>query len=277
MIRVTKAAKVYAEQTVLEGIDFHVPHGQMFGIIGPNGSGKSTLLKLISGIERADSGYVELDGRPVETYTNKNLARWVAVLQQDTLPAAGFKVRDIVEMGRYPFQNWLGDEGKDAGAIIDKVMHQLCIEHLADRTLDRLSGGERQRVGLAKVMAQQPRLLLLDEPTTYLDIGYQIQMMDIVLDWQRKSGLTVVAVLHDLNLASQYCERILVLHQGIMVQIGEPKELMNADLIERVYGTKPVIVEHPTNRSAQLLLESGSTLKGDVLHVNQTNRVDHSN
>jgi len=257
MIRVTSVAKSYDGAAVLRDIGFEVREGESFGIIGPNGSGKTTLLRLISGLDRPDAGDALLAGRPVSSYKRKELARWLAVLQQDALPPIGFTVREVVEMGRYPFQNWLGEERGAAEALIDEVLGSMGLSSLADRPVDRLSGGERQRVALAKAMAQQPKVLLLDEPTTYLDIGYQIQLMDVIRAWQRRSPLTVVAVLHDLNLAAMYCDRLMLMHGGRAVCLGSPREVLTAERIRDVYGADATIVAHPTNGAPQIMLESG--------------------
>jgi iron complex transport system ATP-binding protein len=257
MIAVRNVCKSFDGQPILKDVGFAVRRGELFGIIGPNGSGKSTLLKLLSGVESAEAGALELDGRAVKAYSRKELARWVAVLQQDALPAIGFTVRDVVEMGRFPFQNWLGEEPEDQAQLLDEIMEKLALMHLAERTLEHLSGGERQRVALAKVMAQQPKLLLLDEPTTYLDIGYQVQMMDAVRRWQAEADLTVVAVLHDLNLAAQYCDRLLVLREGAVAQVGTPQEVMRRELIADVYGTEPIITAHPVSGAPQIMLQPG--------------------
>ncbi|WP_171646517.1 ABC transporter ATP-binding protein [Paenibacillus phytorum] len=257
MIKVAHLSQSFKEQQVLENISFEIKQGEFFGIIGPNGSGKSTLLRLISGIDPVKNGSVDLDGRLVSSYSRKELARWLAVLQQDALPPVGFTVREVVEMGRYPFQNWLGEEPADAEGLIDGIVRKLHLEPLIDRTIERLSGGERQRVALAKVMAQQPRLLMLDEPTTFLDIGYQVQMMDYIKEWQLESELTVVAVLHDLNLAAQYCTRLMVVHHGELAAIGTPDEIITSGLISEVYGTEPIVLQHPVNDAPQILLQPG--------------------
>ncbi|MDF2648466.1 MAG: yvrA [Paenibacillus sp.] len=257
MIKVKHLSQSFKEQQVLENISFEIKKGEFFGIIGPNGSGKSTLLRLISGIDPVKTGSVDLGGRLVSSYSRKELARWLAVLQQDALPPVGFTVREVVEMGRYPFQNWLGEESVDAEGLIDGIVRKLHLEPLIDRTIERLSGGERQRVALAKVMAQQPQLLMLDEPTTFLDIGYQVQMMDYIKEWQRESELTVVAVLHDLNLAAQYCTRLMVIHNGELSAIGTPDEIITSGLISEVYGTEPIVLQHPVNDAPQILLQPG--------------------
>ena len=315
MIEAVDCFKGYDGTPVLQDVSFRVKPGEIYGIIGPNGSGKSTLLRLISGVERADAGEVRIEGRPAETYSRRRLAQLMAVLEQEAIPPVGFTVRQVVEMGRFPHQDWLGRERRSGGEargwaapgekvggegqplvtegqkgggegqplvtegqkgggegqplvtegqkrlsggvdrLLDQVMERLGLMALADRTLDQVSGGERQRTALGKAMAQEPRVLLLDEPTTYLDIGYQLQMMDYVSRWNRENGLTVVAVLHDLNLAAQYCHRLLVLHQGRIVAEGTPAEIIDPALIGRVYGTVPAVVAHPVSGIPQILLQ----------------------
>jgi len=160
-------------------------------------------------------------------------------------------------MGRFPHQNWLGGEEADTEQLIDQALLAMGIEHLQHRKLEQLSGGERQRVALAKLMVQNPDLLLLDEPTTYLDIGYQMQLMDQVKAWQQKRKLTVVAVLHDLNLASMYCDELIVLHNGRITAMGTPEQVVTAELISEVYQTKAVVFKHPEIFVPQVLLTPG--------------------
>ncbi|MBE1441560.1 ABC transporter ATP-binding protein [Paenibacillus sp. OAS669] len=260
VIAVEGVGLAYSSRQVLDKVSFSVSSGECFGIIGPNGSGKSTLLKLISGVEKPSAGRVLLNGKEACEYPRKQLARWAAVLQQDALPPLGFTVREVIAMGRYPFQNWLGDEAGavDSERLIDDILERLELRPLEHRSIDALSGGERQRVALGKVMAQQPKLLLLDEPTTYLDIGYQVQMMDWIRSWQQESGLTVIAVLHELNLAAQYCGRLLLLQNGRIAGIGEPEEVLRSELLERVYRTQPIVLKHPVTGVPQILLQSGA-------------------
>ncbi|MBB6675354.1 ABC transporter ATP-binding protein [Cohnella nanjingensis] len=271
MIEVQGVEKNYGSAKVLSDVGFQVNEGAFFGILGPNGSGKSTLLKLISGIEKADAGEVRLGdagdgsgraGRLVGEYSRKELAKWLAVLEQEALPPVGFTVREVVEMGRFPFQNWLGEEAEDAGRQIDTILAKLGLQSLEERTIDQLSGGEKQRVALAKAMAQRPRLLLLDEPTTYLDIGRQIQLMDRIREWQREAKLTVVAVLHDLNLAALYCDRLLLLNRGRIVGVGSPQEILTAERISEIYGIEPLVTRHPALGVPQVLLQPHAEERG---------------
>ncbi|UVI32598.1 ABC transporter ATP-binding protein [Paenibacillus spongiae] len=255
MIEARNAARTIDGSVILDSLTFTMEQGGMYGIIGPNGAGKSTLLRLMSGVDSPTYGELLLEGKAASAYGRKELAKWVAVLQQGGLDPANFTVREVLAFGRYPFQNWLGEEKRDPEPLINRALALMGLTHLAERKIDRLSGGERQRVALAKVMVQEPRLLLLDEPTTYLDIGYQVGLLDTVKRWQQDERITVVAVLHDLNLAAHYCDKLLVLHEGRLVAFGAPSEIIETGLIDRVYGTKAVVVPHPVTGVPQLLLQ----------------------
>ncbi|GHI01193.1 ABC transporter ATP-binding protein [Neobacillus kokaensis] len=258
-IEVDMLCKRFDNQSVLEEISFSVNRGECLGIIGPNGSGKSTLLKLLSGVESATAGKIEVNGKQIEQYPRKDLAKWLAVLQQESLPPIGFTVREVIEMGRFPFQNWLGgEEEADIERLIDSILDKMGLNDLSDRHLENLSGGERQRVALGKTMAQQPKLLMLDEPTTYLDIGHQILLMDRIREWQLEDDLTVISVLHDLNIAALYCDSLLLLHNGRVVAAGSPEDIIRTDLIEEVYGTAPIVMNHPVYGLPQIILQGES-------------------
>ncbi|WCR26785.1 ABC transporter ATP-binding protein [Paenibacillus thiaminolyticus] len=247
-------SKSYGSRTVLNDVSLTVRAGEWVGIIGPNGSGKSTLLSLLSGADSPAGGRIELKGRTLRSYTRKSLSQTMAVLLQESLPPIGYTVREVVEMGRFPYQSWFGSEAEDSGPYIDSIMERLQLTELEERPIDRLSGGQRQRVALAKLMAQSPSIVLLDEPTTYLDIRYQVQFMDVVRDWQQDCGLTVVSVLHDLNLAALYCDRLVVVHEGRIAADGTPEEMMSPDVIARYFDTRAAIVPHPGNGRPQLLM-----------------------
>lgn len=255
MIEVSDASKQFHGMTALSRLNWTIGEGEWWGIIGPNGSGKSTLMRLLSGVEPASSGTITVSGKHVTAYSRKELSRLMAVLQQEGIAPIHYPVREVLEMGRYPYLDWLGrDANDDADTLIDGIMEKLELQELADRPLDELSGGQRQRVALGQVMAQEPQILLLDEPTTFLDIRYQQQFMELVADWRREAGITVIAVLHDLNLAAQYCDKLLVLRDGRAVGMGTPQEMLTAERIRFVYEVEPVVVPHPVSGVPQVLL-----------------------
>ncbi|MEK4731167.1 MULTISPECIES: ABC transporter ATP-binding protein [unclassified Paenibacillus] len=263
-LEVVGLTRAYGEFHALKNISWSVDEGTWWGIIGPNGSGKSTLLHLLSGVDQPTSGNVHIYGKKVGSYSRKELSRLIAVLQQEGLPPVGYTVREVVEMGRFPHQDWLGREkGVDVEAITDRVLERLGLATLADRALDRLSGGQRQRVALAKVMVQEPRILLLDEPTTYLDLRYQLEFMELLADWRQETGVTIIAVLHDLNLTAQFCDDLLVLKDGMIEGLGASSKLLTEDRIRRVYGVEPVMLPHPDSGVPQLLLRRSASDTAD--------------
>ncbi|MEK5162921.1 ABC transporter ATP-binding protein [Paenibacillus sp. FSL R5-0527] len=267
MIEVKKVSKTYGRQAVIRDVTWSVRKGEFWGLIGPNGSGKTTLLNLISGVERPDAGEISLDGRPLTSYGRKALSRKIAVLQQDGLPPVSYSVRDVVEMGRFPYQDWRGrekDGPEGSRRLLGEIMDKLELSALEHRPLSALSGGQRQRAALGKVMAQQPELVLLDEPTTYLDLRYQMQFMELVSGWQREEGLTVVAVMHDLNLAALFCDRLLVLSEGCVVAEGPPEDILSAAMVDKVYQVKAHRVPHPDSGVPQLLLQRRKAESGDA-------------
>lgn len=257
MIEIKGITKSYSGEPVIKDVNWNIQVGEFWGIIGPNGSGKTTLLNLLSGVEKPDCGEILLAGRPLTSYSRRMLSRKIAVLQQDGLPRLSYPVQQVLEMGRFPYQNWLGQEsGGHAEALIRNIIKRLDLEGLEEKPLHVLSGGQRQRVALGKVMAQQPQIVLLDEPTTYLDIRYQMQFMELVASWQRTENLTVVAVLHDLNLAALYCDKLLALQEGKVVGSGEPKQMITPDKVRSWFGVDSYLVFHPDKDVPQLLLRS---------------------
>ena len=261
VLKVKDVSHAYGSQQVLHQVSFEVRRGEWVGVIGPNGSGKSTLLSLLSYAESPQEGSIQLFGKPIQSYKRKPLSRMMAVHQQDVLPDVHFTVRDIVEMGRFPYQSWFGSEREDSGDYLEQIMEQLQLTDIADRPLNELSGGQRQRASLGKLMAQSPSIVLLDEPTTYLDIHYQVQFMNIIREWQQECGLTVVSVLHDLNIAALYCDRMLVMHRGEIYRDGTPDEVVTPELMKDIFHTESVIVPHPECGRPQLLIKTGDRRK----------------
>jgi iron complex transport system ATP-binding protein len=256
MLKAAGLAKKLGQRWVLKEISFQVKPGEMLGIIGPNGSGKSTLLRLLTGEDAPDAGKVWLDGQPLESYPLRERAKKWAILTQEQVSDLSFTAEEVVFMGRYPYRRrFFGQTGEDR-MVVDRVMRETQVYPVRHRLYSELSGGERQRVSIARVMSQEPRLLILDEPTTYLDIHYQLAVLDRLKNWQKRDGLTVIVVLHDLNLAAQYCDALLVLKDGKLVRTGTAREVIEPGLVEEVYGVRPVIIDHPTHHVPQILLTS---------------------
>lgn len=261
MLRAKALKKRYGDHPVLKGIDLQVTSGETVGLIGPNGSGKSTLVRLLSGEEKPDEGRIFLGDRELSAWSPRKRAKEMAVLPQEGLPPVPFTVEEVVQMGRHPHMQgpWMGPED---WRVVEEVLEQTGLARERHRPIHRLSGGERQRVAIAKAMVQEPRLLILDEPTTYLDARYQLEVLDAVRRWGRDRELAVLMVLHDLNLAAQYCDRLLLLKEGELVVEGKPSEVIRADLIQRVYGIEPVIIRHPESGVPQVLLRAARKEQG---------------
>ena len=236
----------YNGSAILQGVSFELEESDFVGIIGPNGSGKTTLLRAMSRALSPQSGSVQIDSRNVYSVPSREFARNVAVVPQDTLVAFDFTVLEIVLMGRSPRLGRFGVEGSKDVAIAMDALARTGTQHLKDRTINALSGGERQRVLVARALAQEPEVILLDEPTSHLDISFQFEIMDLVKSLNAERGLTVLAVLHDLNLASQYCNRLIMFGQGRVQAMGSPEEVITSDNIRRVYGAEVWVRKHPT-------------------------------
>ncbi|WP_411954700.1 ABC transporter ATP-binding protein [Alkalibacillus sp. S2W] len=254
MLSLQHVSKTVDEQTLVSNVSFDVEAGQCVGLIGPNGAGKSTLMKLISGMYEVTDGQVLLFGQNVKRWSHKKKAQRVSVLTQDGLAPYPMTVYDTVMMGRYPHLKFFQRESADDLSRVDHVLTMTGLTDLKDQMLDTLSGGERQRVAIAKAMVQDPDLLLLDEPTSFLDIGYQTEVLNIVKAWQERTGLTVLMVLHDLNLAAQYCDRLILINQGEIVKQGSSDDILTTETLEAVYRTTPQIVRHPVKDIPQILL-----------------------
>jgi iron complex transport system ATP-binding protein len=242
------------QKRILDRISFHVITGETLGIIGPNGSGKSTLLKLLSRLYSPDEGKIMLQGKPLSFYSGRKLARKVAVVTQEGISPLPITVQEAVEMGRYPYHSFWTKESIEDSLIVERVLEQTRLLELKEKPLDELSGGERQRVAIACSFSQEPELLLLDEPTTFLDIGYQLAILNMVKSWQQETKGTAIMVLHDLNLAAQYCDRLLLMEKGKMIHIGHVEEIIESELLSGVYGTRPIVINHPNLGIPQILL-----------------------
>jgi iron complex transport system ATP-binding protein len=235
----------------LDHLSFHVDVGEILGIVGPNGSGKSSLLKVLSGLLRADEGDVRLGGLALGKRSQIDVARLLAVVPQEYAQVFSFTVAETVLMGRFPHRTvrwWsmgIGDETANDLACAHQAMIDTDVLPLADRLVPDLSGGERQRVMIARALAQEPKILLLDEPTAFLDINHQIEICSLVSRLKAERGLTVVLVSHDLNVASQYCDRVLMLKEGRLCRIGSPDETIRPDVLRMVYGCDVVVDAHP--------------------------------
>ena len=234
----------------------------MVGLIGPNGSGKSTVIKALSHVVAPASGKILVDGREISAIPRAELARLVGVVPQMPLLPSAFTAFEIVLMGRNPHLGLLQRESARDMAIAWEAMGRTLTRPLAGRKVGELSGGEIQRVVIARVLAQQPKSILLDEPTSNLDINHQVEILDLIKGLCRKDSLTVVISLHDLNLAAQYCDRLVMIHQGHMHAQGTPAEVINADNIAQVYGAEGCVYAHPVNGLPTVLLQAGARSSG---------------
>lgn len=225
----------YTDQALLYNVQARVEHGEMVGLLGPNGSGKTTLLRLLSGILRAKQGHILLDGRELVAWGRRGIAQRVAVVPQELQVPFAFTVEQMVTLGRTPYVRLFGTRTARDLAIAGQAMEAAEVKGLSERVFNELSGGERQRVVVAMALAQQPRLLLLDEPTSHLDIKYQVEVLELVRRLNRETGVTVIAALHDLNLAARYFPRLLLFQRGIVAD-GGPAEVLEPHLLQRVYG-----------------------------------------
>ena len=244
-ISVTGAEVSYEGKLALDSVDLAFARGEMAGIIGRNGSGKSTLLKLIGRLLVPSDGAVYLDGKALASLPMGELARSTSVLPQAPTPPAELTVRELVGYGRYPHVPWLRRFGGRDHEIVEGAIESCRLEELAGRRLDTLSGGERQKAWVAMALAQQPRVMLLDEPVTFLDLGQQLEVMDLVSRLNRDEGITVVAVMHDLNLAARYCERLVALKDGRVCADGPTADVMSPAVLREVFGIEARIGQDP--------------------------------
>jgi iron complex transport system ATP-binding protein len=244
----------------IRSLSFDVREGEVLGILGPNGSGKTSLLKLLAKVMQPQTGSVALFGRALAGMAQQDVARTVALVPQETLQPFPFTIAELVLMGRFPHHSpsWrfggLEWETPDELALANRVMADLQVRHLADRLLHEVSGGERQRAMIARALVQEPRVLLLDEPTAFLDLNHQLEIAGILGRLSRQQGLTVVLVSHDLNLAAQVCDRLLLLKQGEVKAVGTPGEVLRPEAIKQVYGCEVLVDRHPVSGRPRVTL-----------------------
>jgi len=237
----------------LTDVDLDVSEGEMLGIVGPNGSGKSTLLRLMSGLLKPESGRIELRGTELGAVGRKYLATELALLPQTPPSSFEFSVREVVSMGRYPYQGAFGFLTESDTKIVDNALEETGTRELAERYFSTLSGGERQSVLVASILAQQPSLMLLDEPTASLDIHHRSEVMDLLWSLARRD-LGVAVVTHDLNAAGQFCDRLALLNDGELVRTGNPEEVLDEDLLAEVYGTSVRVMPNPATNAPMVIV-----------------------
>jgi len=250
----------YDGTEVIRDISFSIHQGEFLGILGPNGAGKTTLFRAITGILKPSSGKVYYCGREITEIPPRELAREIAVLPQMFEISFSFSVEEFVSMGRFAHRKRLEGFKKEDRVAVEKAMEMTEISNLKSKGVNQLSGGERQRVLLAQALAQEPKLILLDEPTTHLDIRHQIEILDL-LGELNKNGLTIAAILHDLNLAGEYCTRLIMLNDGKIEIEGRPEEVLDYRVIERVYRTVVVVKENPISKKPYIVLVRKDLLK----------------
>lgn len=238
---------------ILQGISLEIPQGLITGILGPNGSGKTTLLRVLSGIKKPSQGSITVNNKLLNEYSRKELARQIAFLEQNNAVPLAFTVREVVEMGRYPWVKPLEPLTARDKESVEYALRSFDLTGKQDRIVDTLSGGEKQLVSLARAMAQEPKILILDEPTTYLDISHQSTVMEYLYKWHRRLGTTILMVIHDLNLTSQYCSHLVVLDEGKLAMNGRKEEVLREELLTGIFKTRLAMVKHPVSGVPQFL------------------------
>lgn len=234
----------YGGQIVIDDLDVAIPPGVITTVIGPNGCGKSTLLRALSRLLKPTKGTVVLDGQDIVKLKTRDVAKKLGLLPQTPIAPEGLTVSDLVARGRHPHQSWLRQWSSDDAAVVERALAMTGVSDLADRPVDTLSGGQRQRVWISMTLAQGTELLLLDEPTTYLDLAHAIEVLDLVDDLH-ESGCSVVMVLHDLNLATRYSDNLIVMKEGSILAQGHPRDVITAELLDEAFGLRAKVIDDP--------------------------------
>jgi len=256
----------YDQRVVSTDLSVDIPSAEFTVIIGPNACGKSTLLRSLARMLVPTAGAVLLDGQSISSLKSKEVARRLGLLPQSSVAPDGITVADLVARGRYPHQKLLRQWSRTDEEIVAGALAATNVADLADRSVDELSGGQRQRVWLAMALAQQTPILLLDEPTTYLDIAHQIEMLDLCADLHAEQGRTLVAVLHDLNHACRYATHLIAMRAGAVVATGRPSEIVTAQLVEDVFGLACRVIDDPETGTPLIVPLARAALRGPDLH-----------
>jgi iron complex transport system ATP-binding protein len=235
----------YGDRTVVDGLDLDVVTGTVTAVIGPNGCGKSTLLRALGRLLRPSAGQVVLDGRRIDRTPTREVAKVLGVLPQAPTAPEGLTVADLVARGRHPHQSWYRQWSADDEDAVARALEWTGIADLAERPVDELSGGQRQRAWISMALAQGTDLLLLDEPTTFLDLAHQVEVLELVRRLHREVGRTVVMVLHDLNLAARYADRLVAMRGGRIVAAGDPRDVVTEELLAEVFGLDARVIADP--------------------------------
>lgn len=236
------------KKEILKDVSFNIPKGSFVGIIGPNGSGKSTILKNIYRLYKPDNGNVMLDNKDLSTMKDKDCAKEIAVLAQETSSQFDFTVEQIVKMGRYPYKSVFEDYSKKDIDMVNDMLKRVGLDNYSNRSFSKLSGGEKQRTLIARALVQDTEFLILDEPTNHLDIGYQIQLMDLV----KSLNITTLSAIHDMNIASMYCDYLIVMKDGKIKKIGTVEEVITSNMLKEVFGVNAYVGINPMNNKLQV-------------------------
>lgn len=257
MLKVQNISASYREDKVLEGISFQAGEGEFLGIIGPNGAGKTTLLKVMTGVKQPLAGKVMLDGKVLDSLSRKQIARRMAVVPQSSFIPPLFTVEDVVSMGRYPHQKSRFATTEEDMKVVEEAMRKTNTTVFRHRLINELSGGERQEVIIARALAQKPKILMLDEPTANLDIKHQMKILGLARTLVREGGITVIMVIHDLNLAARFCDRLVLLHNRKIYSQGKPKDVLTPQNLKAAYEVEVEVDYKPSIDSWQVVVING--------------------
>lgn len=244
-LRTEGVTLAYDQATVIQNLDVEVPEGRITSVVGPNGCGKSTLLRSLARLMKPRGGAIYLDGDAISNLPTREVARRLGILPQSPAAPEGLTVRELAAQGRYPHQGWLRQWSKEDERAVEKALETTGVVELADRPLDTLSGGQRQRAWISMALAQETETLLLDEPTTFLDMAHQLEVLQLLARLNKDEGRTILMVLHDLNNAARYSHQVIALSKGRVFAAGPPEEVVTPDLLREVFGVEANVVPDP--------------------------------